>query len=648
MSKVNVSVVVTVHNSGSYLRKCLSSLADQTMSEIEVIIVNDASPDPEDSKIINDFLGDPRFKLLNNPHNLGTGISRERGVKASIGEYIGFLDSDDFVEPYAFEVLYKFAVENGCEISVCDFHTTNSNDVALNERVIPQGVPFEVVSGEDLFVSQLRRAFRPYYLRVDWWNKIYKRSIFLENDITFPKVVRNEGTMSMIMSLLAKRCAIVNLPVFYSLTRKDSVCRKFREKNIQDIIDSTLHFKSWLLRLKKYSQINQELYLNFFYFVVFNHNLQLILRSNGENQRKYLKLLLDSILNNIEVKLDFYRYLALPSKSIERRVFRQLRSGSYNDTSLKEIFSTDFFIRNQGGKRLREKRIESSAKPLVSIVTITKDLIKGQRREFFERMVSSVNSQSYGRKNIEHVIIDGRSDDGTIGYIRELDSQGLVDYWVSEADSGIYNAMNKAVLFTAGKYILFLNSDDYLAENSIELLVDAIESSASDYAFGNAYKVDESENKVGTHVGDIDKVFFGAPYCHQTLLCKKECLVDSPFDESFKITMWQFALDLVLNGYRHAYINEFLAFFRVGGISTDDRHQKAFVEEQKSIKINLAEQLNLSYSEYEYFNHVIRRWDKSSLRSVEKELLAHKLLSARSAFDGKFFEGVVRLMLKAV
>lgn len=102
-----ISIIVPIYNVEKYLEKCLESLATQTFEDIEIICINDASTDLSESIAANYVSKDRRFRLINHKRNMGTSQARKHGVEVSSGDYILFVDSDDWLEPFACEYLYE-------------------------------------------------------------------------------------------------------------------------------------------------------------------------------------------------------------------------------------------------------------------------------------------------------------------------------------------------------------------------------------------------------------------------------------------------------------------------------------------------------------------------------------------------------------
>ena len=144
-----------------------------------------------------------------------------------------------------------------------------------------------------------------------------------------------------------------------------------------------------------------------------------------------------------------------------------------------------------GGLRTRDifKRRDCSNLPLVSIVTVCLN-----SRLTIKKCIESVLSQSYD--NIEYIIVDGGSDDGTLDIIMENEKE--IDYFVSEPDTGLYNAMNKGLSLCLGSYILLLNSDDWYENRCVDTLVKKIKENDVDFVSALANYVDNRKDIYNT------------------------------------------------------------------------------------------------------------------------------------------------------
>ncbi len=212
-------------------------------------------------------------------------------------------------------------------------------------------------------------------------------------------------------------------------------------------------------------------------------------------------------------------------------------------------------------------------KPLVTVVTVTYNLIKNNRRESFIRALESVRNQTY--PNIEHIVIDGDSQDGGIKLIQEYAEKGWIKY-ISELDTGLYDAMNKGAMMANGKYIIFLNSDDYFSgEKGIEKSIDALEKEQADFSYTDCKIVEED----GVTVADwhwqtkprLFLIYTHMPFCHQTLMVKTEIFKKlGMFDLKYKSAAdYEFVLKLVLNNCKSVYIPYEFVTFQLGGFSVN-------------------------------------------------------------------------------
>lgn len=213
------------------------------------------------------------------------------------------------------------------------------------------------------------------------------------------------------------------------------------------------------------------------------------------------------------------------------------------------------------------KELSEDKMPKITIVTATYNLIKAGRKEFFKKCIESIYSQTY--KNFEHIIIDGASDDGTLDLIKEIAPRSTV---ISEPDKGIYDAFNKGVKKASGEYVHFLNSDDYYTDKkSLEISAKYLSATDADFSCSDCYFVDENDKITNVFYAEPEVFFYYIPFCHQSMIVKKEALVKAGFfDTKYKIAAdYNLIIDLILNGASFVKIPKVIANYRKNGISAD-------------------------------------------------------------------------------
>ncbi|NJJ40684.1 glycosyltransferase family 2 protein [Paenibacillus apii] len=181
---VKVSVVIPVYNAGFRLGECIESLMKQTLGECEFIFVNDGSIDDSRAIIEAHLPLDPRIRLINQD-NQGVSIARNAGLQAARGQYIGFADADDTVEPDMFEVLYASAVQWGCDAVISDFESRSGS-----RRLVTR---FPLLRSIKLDREYIRGQLLPEFIKSDAlnsvWNKLYKTEVVTKNGVEFPAKV---------------------------------------------------------------------------------------------------------------------------------------------------------------------------------------------------------------------------------------------------------------------------------------------------------------------------------------------------------------------------------------------------------------------------------------------------------------------------
>ena len=165
-----ISIIVPVYNVEPYLRRCLDSIRNQTFKDFEVILINDASTD-NCAKICDEYAKqDSRFIVIHKPVNEGLSAARNTGLGAVRGDYIGYIDSDDYISPQMYETLYGKITEDNYDIAMCDFVSTESDHVEFKQ--VEDNVECHPLSVDDFILG-------PYWaiLYSLVWNKLYRRDL---------------------------------------------------------------------------------------------------------------------------------------------------------------------------------------------------------------------------------------------------------------------------------------------------------------------------------------------------------------------------------------------------------------------------------------------------------------------------------------
>ncbi|MGL4982868.1 MAG: glycosyltransferase family 2 protein [Treponemataceae bacterium] len=202
--------------------------------------------------------------------------------------------------------------------------------------------------------------------------------------------------------------------------------------------------------------------------------------------------------------------------------------------------------------------------PKLTVITVTYNLINARRKDFFLQCVESVKNQTY--KNIEHLIIDGASTDGTLELIQ---STGLA--YISESDEGIYDAMNKGIEKATGDYITFLNSDDYWhGKRGVEKSIIALEKNNADFSYGDCIHIEPTGKYKGVFKSELGSFFVRLPASHQTMIFKMSAIKNvGIFNIEYKIASdYDLILRLLLSGSKAIYIDILFTTFRVDGLSS--------------------------------------------------------------------------------
>lgn len=221
-----VSIVVPIFKTERYLEKCLNSIVNQTLKEIEIICVDDVSPD-KSAAIVEAFQArDSRVKLVRHTENLGLGGARNTGIAAATGEFVMGVDSDDYIGPTMAQELYQEATRSGLDVVECGYSEILETGDVIN-IYIPDRPP-EIVTKDTNIFAVTRFAF---------WNKIWRRSIFTKHNIWFPDKLYYEdlATTPRLLSRV-REIGYIGKSLYNYVQRPTSITNTRSDKHLMDYL----------------------------------------------------------------------------------------------------------------------------------------------------------------------------------------------------------------------------------------------------------------------------------------------------------------------------------------------------------------------------------------------------------------------------
>lgn len=290
-----ISVIVTAYNIEEYLPRCMDSLLAQTYHPLEIILVDDGSSD-QTPKICDEYAKkSPKIKVIHR-ENGGPSAARNAGLKEVHGDFIGYVDGDDWVEPDMYEEMLNACLKTGAEIAVCTYRQVGEG----GEEIYPTGNVVELSREEALewYIS----GHPQYHIYHSVWSKLFDKRVI--EKISFSEGRKSEDIMYTTWAMTrAAKCVFLDTPYYnYMVDRESSIMNsKLHERRFQDEIPFWKEQISYLNSIGM-EELGQKAYYQFyrkmlFYYVDFRDKkmkesgkaLVKMLRQEKENIRKIYK-----------------------------------------------------------------------------------------------------------------------------------------------------------------------------------------------------------------------------------------------------------------------------------------------------------------------------------------------------------------------
>lgn len=381
----NISIIIPIYNVELYLKRCLDSVVNQTLENIEIICVNDGSTD-NSLNILNEYAQkDSRIKIFNQ-NNSGVGVARNKGLKKAKGEFVLFVDSDDWIDLNTCEILYNKSKKLNLDLLLYNVESfDNNNNQYFKEdyyknHFLPETYYNQVFNNEDIKEYIFTLNVIPYC-------KLYKRSLLEKYDIRFPENIYFEDNPFHWECLLASN-RISAIKDYFSLRRR-------RDKSITADIDNKF------LDVIKISSLIVDVFNKYDYADLYEKELinfkieyikrwfYLIEKNYKSNYWKLMKNDFLKIYNNLELHEKFLNNLTINNKNF------------YCDTIKSQNYK-DLIKLNELSNRLYEiEKLQKNVEKKQNELNINKEIFEKEKNIFSNKIIEEKKKLSE-YKNLYH------------------------------------------------------------------------------------------------------------------------------------------------------------------------------------------------------------------------------------------------------
>lgn len=463
-----ISVIVAVYNTEEYLDRCLESLLNQTYKNMELVIVEDCSTDSS-RKLLKKYKENENIKIFYNKENRGLSYSRNYGLKKSTGDFIGYIDSDDYVEPDYYEKLMSSIKDNKSDIAICDIKLVDEQTNKI-QRCKCYANDFDVY-------SVVNNGFA-----ASACNKLFKRKNIEKYPFAEGKV--NEDIAVVIPTVIqAKKISYADTCYFYVQRGGSIQNSKFSDKRF-DIFDGV---KTTLERIK--NEQDYEFYKN---AIIYNQLILLLMfaipkERNFIKRYKFLKKFNELSKDYKITKNNNYLEYLENSKRINQIYYKNLVSFNEKKMILLDnvwisFYKTLRFLKHKKNKKLIPKIdiqcIEKAAKKQKKLaeqgIKISVVVPNYNYSNYLYQRVYSILNQNY--KIHELIILDDASKDNSLFYIKQIEqkiSESVnVKVVVNDINSGnAFSQWQKGINLATGDYVWVAEADDYAKKNFLNEVV---------------------------------------------------------------------------------------------------------------------------------------------------------------------------------
>lgn len=311
-----VSILVPIYNVEKYLEQCIESIINQTLKDIEIILVDDGSPDNCPQMCDNYAKKDSRIKVVHKK-NGGLSSARNAGIEVATGDYIGFVDSDDYIELDMYEKMYIIAKENNVDFVMSDYCRVSSEGKVKATLDIDEGIYNKNKIKKEVFPTLIMSDDINYGSLLSVCYCLYKRDLFIKNNLMFDDEIKysEDNLFSSIVGYKSDSFYYMKGSYFYNYRyNPNSISTTYKEDALDVYIEMNNRLYDNFYRCKEYD-FKRQLSLHMIYYTL--NYINQVLGSNLNLKEKYRKI--KNSLKKKEVKRAFDKFL-LPDINLKLKL----------------------------------------------------------------------------------------------------------------------------------------------------------------------------------------------------------------------------------------------------------------------------------------------------------------------------------------
>lgn len=621
MDKPKISIIIPTYNVEQHIEKCILSILKQTYKNIEIIVIDDCSCD-QTVKKIKAINKNNKIKIIENSKNFGAGYSRNVGINVANGEYVAFVDSDDYLEEEYIEKMYYSIKTNQSDISFCDIYIKYNDNKLANKKI-------DMCEKELTIKNVLKQG-----LAASPCNKLIKKSLI--EKYPFAEGIINEDIPAIIPTIINAKKISYTKETFYNYCQHNSSVQnqKFSKKKFDILKAIEITFDRIKTKNKDFMNIIwcYQVFMLFLYEMPKEKNVFL--------RTKYLKLFYkNSKLYNMKKNKYIYEYLNNIGKkhsAYYKLIFWLNNKGLCFIVSIimsiykiarviliKKVIKSNINKNKLKKAAIKQKRLDSNKSIKISVIVPNYNY----ERFLYQRIYSILNQKE---KIYELIILDDCSMDNSRDIIDEIEN--TISKYISvkkiynEKNSGsAFKQWEKGIALAKGDYIWVAEADDYCDKKMLKELIKPIKKDRNIViSYVDTALIDVSGNIILKSIkseidiqktGHWNKNYINKgideirdySYLNCTISNVSSCLIKngdylkkisdySDYNKYKQAGDWLFYINIMEHG-NIAYVNKAINFYRVHGnnISTTMNQQK-HLEEIKSIYDYNIKKFNLNKS----------------------------------------------------